>query len=245
MHGHAEAAICKIMQQSNLTASKRFGCTKELITVLRWRKSRGWTHYAFCLSVHLPVRSYACTEHICFWTRITQFYWENVNICRGPSATTNVTSQGCDPVTSEGCQLCSLSSHTNRRAPRCHLSISGNLRLSGGHLIILSQWAEIKNVLLCPWFCHDLKPYRAGNNSPPHACEKRRWRTRYSTKVAGWKCLIDWPLCWQPALMENFVTEFFSLYFLWTEASCGRETTQITQKSQQVRHMVVKKHPVQ
>lgn len=111
---------------------------------------------------------------------------------------------------------------TDGRASRRHLSVGGELRLNRGHLITLSQWPEIKNVLLCLCFCHDLKPGRTGNNSPLHACEKRRWCTRYSTKVAGWKCFIAWPLCWQPALMENFVRELFPLSVLWTAASCGR-----------------------
>lgn len=65
-------------------------------------------------------------------------------------------------MTSEGRQLCSPSEQMNGGRPRRHLSSGGDLRLSGGHLIALSHWPEIKNVLLCLWFCHDLKPWPGG-----------------------------------------------------------------------------------
>lgn len=98
-----------------------------------------------------------------------------------------------------------------------HLSIGGDLWLNGGHLITLSRWPEIKNVLLCLWFCRNLKHGRAGNNSPPHACEKQHWRTRYS---AIWMETV-YSLAFMLITHINFVTELFPLSFLWTAASCG------------------------
>lgn len=139
---------------------------------------------------------------------------------------------------------------TDGRASRRHLSIGGELRLNRGHLFTLSQWPEIKNVLLCLCFCHDLKPGWTGNNSPL------------------WKTTLTYPLQYQSSWMKMFYSlavmlttsahgklcnrTFSSLCsvdcsFMWplSRGSEGSQTTQIMQKSQQARHMVAKKHPAQ
>lgn len=143
-------------------------------------------------------------------------------------------------MTSEGRQRCSPLAQTNGRAPRRHLSIGGDLQLSGGHLITLSQWPEIKNVLLCLWLCRDLKPGRAGEQST----EYRRSQMKMVYSLAF--------LLTTSARGELCNRTFFSLFsvdcgFMWplSRGSEGSQTTQITEKFQQARHMVAKKPPVQ
>lgn len=108
----------------------------------------------FCLSVHLPVHSYACTQHICFRTRVSR--------AEKKFAFVAAPWPGPEEPEEPWPQLCSPSEQMNGGRPRRHLSVGGDLRLSGGHLIALSRWPEIKNVLLCLWFCRDLKPRPGG-----------------------------------------------------------------------------------
>lgn len=146
------------MQQSNLTAFQMI------------RMHRG-AHYGpalvkeprmdtlrflfICPSARAVLRVH--TAHLLLNTR--QSCREKVSICGSPLAWSWETG---GTVTSEGHQLCSPSEQMNGGRPRHHLSIGGDLRLSGGHLIALSRWLEIKKVLLCLWFCRDLKPRPGG-----------------------------------------------------------------------------------
>lgn len=196
------------------------------------------------------MHSHTCTQHICFRTRVSRaekkFAFVAAPLAWSWRAGGTVTSALFPIRANEWREAAAPSIHRWRFA--------AERRPSYRSFSVAWDKESIVMRLVLPRFKTPARRGTIHRHTPVKKKKKRRWRSRYSSRVPGWKCFIAWPWCWQPALMENFLTQLFSfslclfrlaLSFLWTAASRGwgsegSQTPQTTQKSQQMRHMVAK-----